>query len=281
MMAGTQVGAHQSLYRPWESSACRIHTQLSTHMYTGNTCIDVHTDREVDRPGQWEPGPRLAPSASPAPSGAEGARARVLGSTGWSADAWQRTSGQGAGGDGRGDTPVPACPGRPPGSRGLPGGSFLMSAQVGRGPAWALTWAPPRRGDIKGCGCLTPPSPALCLQLVLGGVWGGPAAGLTGRGQVRWQSFHAMSACRLRPRRADRRPGGAIHLPSSLWLQGIPEAGAAWRPAPSPSPIPHCCSGGSWEPGRAGWLSGTCRGPARQLRPAPRRPLPPHRGLRV
>lgn len=145
-MAGTQVGAHQSLYRPWESSACRIHTQLSTHMYTGNTCIDVHTDREVDRPGQWEPGPRLAPSASPAPSGAEGARARVLGSTGWSADAWQRTSGQGAGGDGSGghsraglSWEAPGVPGAPrrqlPDERpGRQGSS--MGADLGPAPAW-------------------------------------------------------------------------------------------------------------------------------------------------
>lgn len=62
MMAGTQVGVHQSLYRPWESSACRIHIQLSAHMYTGNTCIDVHTDREVDRPGQWKPDPGWPPA---------------------------------------------------------------------------------------------------------------------------------------------------------------------------------------------------------------------------
>lgn len=159
-----------------------------------------------------------------------------------------------------GDTPVPACPGRPPGSRGLPGGSFLMSAQVGRGPAWALTWAPPRRGDIKGCGCLTPPSPALCLQLVLGGVWGGPAAGLTGRGQVRWQSFHAMSACRLRPRRADRRPGGAIHLPA-CGSRGFPRQGppGVLPRAPPPSRTAVLGAAGSLA-GRGG-----CQGPVGDL----------------
>lgn len=187
-----------------------------------------------------------------------------------------------------GDAPVSACPERPQWSRGLPGSSFLVSPQHGREPpgrqgsGMGSDLAQPPCGDIKGCGCLTPPL-LLFARSLYGGVW----VGHRSRTDVSWAvtvaelpyHFRLSSAPQL-GRQTARRPvsGGAaaVHFPacgSRGFLRQGPPGFLPRAPAPSHS----SCSGGSREPGRAGWLSGTCP----QLRPAPRGPLLPHRSLRV
>lgn len=122
-----------------------------------------------------------------------------------------------------GDAPVSACPERPQWSWGLPGSSFLVSPQHGREPpgrqgsGMDSDLAQPLCGDIKGCGCFTPPLLLFACSLY-GGVSGwATAAGLTCRGQLQWQSFHTISACHLRPSWADRPPEGQS-------LEGVPQS---------------------------------------------------------
>lgn len=126
-------------------------------------------------------------------------------------------------------------PDEPPGQEGAP--------KAGRGPGWALTWAQPHVGPLKGVAVSLSPLLLFACSWREGAV--SVCVGYCSRADMRQvvtlQSFCETSACHLHPSGVQSPKAslwrGSHSSPSGLWPGGAPEAGVTALPALSPLPI--------------------------------------------